>query len=70
MKLELRVGLRIIGMTLIPICWGAILYRFFTENDYWMVTALIITLFPSTYVWSGIDDDLRLFYKKHKKPYD
>jgi len=47
--------------------FGIFVYRFFSENDYWMITAIILVLYPFTFIVMGIDDDMREFYKKYPK---
>ncbi|MCX6822276.1 MAG: hypothetical protein NTW30_05885 [Candidatus Aenigmarchaeota archaeon] len=72
MNIEKKVVLRIIGLFILLMSWGAILYRYFSVwystglPDVWMFTAFCFTLFPATHIIQGIDNDLKLFYGKNK----
>jgi len=72
MSIEKKVFLRLLGTFVLLMSWGAILYRYFSVwystglPDMWMFTAFVITLFPATYIIQGIDNDLKIFYEKHK----
>lgn len=72
MNIEKKVFLRLIGLFVLLMSWGAILYRYFSAwylnkvPDVWMVTAFVLTLFPATHIIQGIDNDLKIFYGKNK----
>lgn len=71
MNIEKKVTLRVIGLSILLMSWGAILYRYFSmlyfgTPDFWMVTVFVFTMFPVTHIIQGIDNDLKIFYEKNK----